>query len=326
MAHPVPPPPSVPSRSSSTAAAAGAIALWCWTGISFRLGAQNIGVMPFLAISLIFGVLAGMVMQRLTGRRVADLFRLPLRVFLAGLAGVTVQTLCLVWAIHLAGPIELGQVTLINYLWPVLLVVLGLCFLPDKPRPSIALCGALLGLAGVVLAGGPQSLATPPASYLPHGLAFSAAFLWALYCVLLKRWQVPEEQSGAIFQFLILAVVCALGATMTGQWRQAPPFTAQEYFWIPFCGIGPMGLAYFWWEIGVKRGATHLVAVLANFIPVGSALIIALLLDATLNPGLLPGALLIAAGAGISRRAMGGRRPESAPQEEAPQTFATVDE
>jgi drug/metabolite transporter (DMT)-like permease len=74
-------------------------------------------------------------------------------------------------------------------------------------------------------------------------------------------------------------------------------------FWILFIGIGPIGLAYHWWELGIKRGNVHLIAVLSYFIPVGSALLIGLLFREALNPALVPGALLITVGAWLGKRA-----------------------
>ena len=79
-------------------------------------------------------------------------------------------------------------------------------------------------------------------------------------------------------------------------------------FWILFGGIGPVGLAYHWWEIGVKRGNVHLLSLLAYFIPVGSSILIGLFFRESLGRGLLPGALLITAGAWLAGRS-GGSSP-----------------
>ena len=54
--------------------------------------------------------------------------------------------------------------------------------------------------------------------------------------------------------------------------------------------------------IGVKHGAVQLIAVLAYFTPVGSAVLIGLLYRETLGAGLVVGALMIVAGAVVSGR------------------------
>ena len=66
-----------------------------------------------------------------------------------------------------------------------------------------------------------------------------------------------------------------------------------------------MGLAYRWWESGMKLGNARLLGTLAYLIPVGSSVILGLLFEEALGPGLVPGALLIALGAWVGNR--GGR-------------------
>ena len=64
-----------------------------------------------------------------------------------------------------------------------------------------------------------------------------------------------------------------------------------------------MGLAYHFWEIGVKSGNVRLIGQLAYFIPIGSSLLISLFFSSALSPALGIGAALIATGAWIARRA-----------------------
>ncbi len=293
-----------PTRPFAAVASFGAIFLWCWSGLCFHFGTKEIGVTPFLALSMLIGVATGLVAQICSGQRIARLFRLPLRVFVAGFFGIALQTLCLVSAVHLAPEDELGQVVLTNYLWPICMVVLSLWLLDEKARPLWVLCGALLGFAGVVLASGPEKLGTMPSSLLPYGLTGFSAFFWALYSVLLKRWHVPEDQGGSTIQFIAIIVMSSFWATWQSVWPTWDQVSGAPLFWIVVSGLGPMGLAYYWWEVGVKRGAAHLAATLANAIPVGSAIIIGLSVGEAMNLFLIPGALLIAGGAWLGRQAM----------------------
>jgi drug/metabolite transporter (DMT)-like permease len=138
---------------------------------------------------------------------------------------------------------------------------------------------------------------------LPHALALVVSLLWAFYTVLLRRWRVPEEKGGSTFAWVACAAMTGIIAVFNGQWSAMPPLDLQVLFWILFIGIGPIGLAYHWWELGIKGGNVHLIAVLSYFTPVGSALLIGLLFREALNPALVPGALLITAGAWLGRRA-----------------------
>ncbi len=54
----------------------------------------------------------------------------------------------------------------------------------------------------------------------------------------------------------------------------------------------------------MKRGTVGLISLLAYFIPVGSSLLIGLFFRESMYPGLIPGAVLIAAGAWIVQRAL----------------------
>ncbi|MBU4372306.1 MAG: EamA family transporter [Proteobacteria bacterium] len=96
-------------------------------------------------------------------------------------------------------------------------------------------------------------------------------------------------------------------AAIRGEWQNLPPIGAEAFFWILFGGIGPVGLAYHWWEIGVKRGHVPLISTLAYFIPIGSTLLIGILFRKAMGPGLLFGSVLIAAGAWMPGRTQGSK-------------------
>jgi drug/metabolite transporter (DMT)-like permease len=99
--------------------------------------------------------------------------------------------------------------------------------------------------------------------------------------------------------------MAAAVAVIRGEWQNLPPINAEALFWILFGGIGPVGLGYHWWEIGIKRGHVPLISTLAYFIPIGSTLLISILFRETMGPGLLFGAVLIAAGAWLAGRVQG---------------------
>ena len=288
----------------ATAASVGAILLWCWSGICFRFGSQLLGSMPYLALSCIVGVLAIVFLRFISGGTVAGLFKIPFRLMVAGFFGVAVYTVILVIAIGIADEMDIGQIMLINYLWPIWMVLLGLFFLNEKPKVLLAIAGVLIGFTGVIIAGGFETFTRAPSSLVPHLLSLIGAFLWALYCVLQKHWKIPEEQAGSTFHFAMCAILSAIITTTNRQWSSISNMNLSSFFWILFLGIGPIGLGYYWWEIGIKRGAVHLAAILAYFIPIGSTLLVALFFRKALTIGLLPGAALITAGAYVGKRAI----------------------
>ena len=291
------------SGSRATLAAVGSILLWCWSGVCFAVGSRIAGAMPYLSLMTATGSLTVVALQAARRRPLLALIALPPRLAVAGFFGVALYTVMFCQAMGMAAQTDLGQVNLLNYLWPVWMAILGLALLDEPRRPVPTLLGAAVGFAGVAVARGVDQLLVVPASVIPHALAAVGGLLWALYCVLLRRWRVPEEQGGTALHFAVCAALAAAVAGATGGWSAWPGWTPRLAFWVIFGGVGPVGLAYHFWEIGVKRGNIRLIVQLAYFIPVGSSVLISLFFHNSLSAGLWIGAALIAAGAWISRRA-----------------------
>ena len=297
--------PASPERNEkkrATLAAVGSILLWCASGVCFASGARLLGPMAYLTLMTATGVITVVILQRFRGQPFADLVRLPLRVMVAGFWGVALYTVILALAFGIAPERDIGQVNLLNYLWPVWIVLLSAILIREKRRLLPTAAGVILGFAGIVVARGPAELMRAPENPLPLFLALLGGFLWACYSVLLRRWRIPAEQGGTAFHFTLCALMAAAVAAIRGEWQNLPPVGAEALFWILFGGIGPVGLAYHWWEIGVKRGHVPLISTLAYFIPIGSTLLIGLLFREAMGPGLFFGAVLIAAGAWLAGR------------------------
>lgn len=292
---------------AGTAAGFAAVVLWSWTGPCLAAGTRGLGAMPFLAITPVVGALTGAAFHvvRGGGNRLRDLVALPPRVMVAGFLGVAVYTLLLTLAVGLAADQDLAQIVLVNYLWPVLVVLLGAALGVDRARPRLAVLAALLGFAGVVVSRGLDAFDRPAGSLLPHGLALIGAAAWSAYSVLLRRWRVPEETNGSTIQFAICAVMAAALALAGGDWQAlgARPGLGLGLAVAVAHGVGPVGLGSALWELGMKRGDARLVAVAANFIPLANAGLVALLFREAVSPALIPGALLITIGVALARRA-----------------------
>ena len=284
-----------------------AVLLWCFTGVCFAAGSRLMGPMPYTTAICVVGLMTGVAVQGLHRRPIGDLFRIEPRVWMAGFFGVSVYTVVLILAVGIADDSDVAQVVLVNYLWPLMIILIGALFpTPADRQPGgsgrmLALAGAL-GFTGVAMARGPESLLRPPHHLIAHGLAFVAAMLWAAYSVLLRRWRVPEARNGSTAQWACCAVLAALVGWIRGEWSAMPALGWSAAGWALFCGIGPVGLAYHWWEIGIKRGPVQSIAVLSFFIPIGSAALMGALFREALSPYLIPGATLIAIASAIVQR------------------------
>jgi len=285
----------------ATFAAIGSILLWCWSGVCFRKGSEALGDMAYLAFMAGGGALTVLIIQCLRRKPLSDLYRIPVRVKVAGFFGVALYTVMLATAFGMADSGDLGQINLIHYLWPIWMVVLGIILLKDKPNIVMTLAGTLFGFVGVIVSRNLDSFLRSPGDLVPYVLALTGGFLWAAYSVLLRKWRIPEEKGGTAFHFAICALVSAGIAILKGQWSDMPEWNSAALFWVLFGAIGPVGLGYYWWEIGVKKGAVNLIAALAYFIPIGSSLFIGLIFKEAMSAGLLPGAVMIAVGAWLVR-------------------------
>jgi drug/metabolite transporter (DMT)-like permease len=281
--------------------------LWCWSGICFRKGAELMGSsMVYLTCMSGCGSLIAVLVHRFRGHPMSDMVRLPGNVIVAGFIGVALYTLMLAMAFGIAATADIGQINLLNYLWPAWMVVLGILLLGSRPKTPLAIGGILLGLLGVAISRGFSQFTHLPANLLPHGLALVGGFLWALYVVLLRKWNIPEEQGGTAFHFAVCAVISGILAALGGEWQQIPPWSGEMLFWILLGGIGPVGIAYSLYEISVKNGPVLLIASFAYFIPIGSSLLIGFFYSETLNRGLILGAICIAIGAWLVRHSCRG--------------------
>lgn len=298
---------AVTTRRTGTAAGLLAVALWCWSGPALAGGSRALGPLPFLTLATLIGVVTGTVFHLVRGGSLAQLVRLPARVAVASFIGVAVYTLLLTFAVSLADERDLGQIVLVNYLWPVLVVLLGGLLTDDRPRRVPMLLAVVLGFAGVAMCRGPETFTRPAGNLLPHGLAFAGALAWSVYSVLLRRWRVPDESCGSTPAFLSCSLLAAAIGLADGSFErmQLPP--ANALVWIVVYGVGTVGLGYPLWELGMKRGSVHLVAVAAYIIPPVSAALMAVLFSEAASGWLIPGALLITAGAVVAARSGGPR-------------------
>lgn len=257
--------------------------------------------MAYLTFMTGGGTLTVLVIQVLRRRPLSDLYRIPFRVKLSGFFGVALYTVMLATAFGMADPGDLGQINLIHYLWPIWMVILGIGLLKDKPNIVLTLTGALFGFVGVAISRDLDRFITTPKATIPYVLALTGGFLWATYSVLLRKWRIPEEKGGTAFHFAVCAILSAFISVIKGQWNSMPGWSGATIFWVFFGAIGPVGLGYYWWEIGVKKGAVNLIASLAYFIPIGSSLFIGLIFKEAMSAGLIPGAILITLGAWLVR-------------------------
>jgi len=218
-------------------------------------------------------------------------------VWIVGVGGLFGYHALYFLALRFAPPAEAG---LLNYLWP-LLIVLFSSFLPGERLAVHHVVGALLGLVGTVLLFAGNTSGFTQGQLPGLAAAFIAAFVWAIYSVLSRRLKAVPTDAVAGF-CLATAVLAALmhGLLETTVW----PDTSLQWLSVIALGIGPVGAAFYAWDIGMKRGDIRVLGAASYATPLLSTgfLIAAGFANASANIAIA--AILIAGGGLIAAKDM----------------------
>ena len=277
------------SRRAATAIGFGAVLLWA----SLATLTAASGTMPpfqLLAVTFAIGGLAGAALWTVRPNAIRAL-RQPWPVWLLGVGGLFGYHAAYFIALRHAPVVEAG---LINYLWP-LLIVLFSALLPGEKLKWQHLAGCALALAGAVLVvTRGRGLSLDPV-YLPGYLAaLFAAVAWGAYSVLSRRF--AHVSSDAITGFCLATAALATVIHLLIEptiW----PVGLGEWAAIIGLGLGPVGLAFYVWDIGVKHGDIQVLGAASYATPLLSTGLLILTGFAAYTPLLLVASLLITAGA-----------------------------
>lgn len=235
----------------SILAAFGAIVLWASLAMTSKLLA---GIPPFYQLSVAFFIGA---LPVLTGPSAFP----PLRVLALGVAGLFGYHFFLFTAFRLAPPVEAN---LINYLWPMFMVLLAPLFFSQARLTRGHLVGAALALLGVVVLVSNQSVSLSGASVTGYLCALAAALTWPVYSLLKSRTpQVALKTTGGI-----CLVAGALSLATHAVTEVTPVPTSQEWGLLLWLGIGPFGAAFYLWDFALKKGDPRLIGSLSYLTPV----------------------------------------------------------
>ena len=281
------------SRARATAVGFAAVLLWALLAL-FTVGSAPTPPLLLNALCFAVGGGLGLAWSLSTGgwRR---LRHVGWRVYAFGTAGIFGYHFLYFSALRLAPPAEAG---LIAYLWP-LLIVLFSGLLPGERLRAGHLAGAAAGFAGAALIVA-RSAAFQAEALPGYALALGCALIWSGYSVLSRRMGDAPTDAVAVFCLASAGLSALLHLALEPTvW---PP-TGTAWAATLALGLGPVGLAFYVWDIGVKRGDIQLLGVAAYAAPLLSTLVLVLAGVATPGPVLILSAVLITAGAGLAARA-----------------------
>jgi drug/metabolite transporter (DMT)-like permease len=282
------------TRSRATAIGFVAVILWALLAL-FTVGSAP--TPPLLLNTLCFGIggLIGLVWTWREGS-FARLRAVPFRVYAFGTLGLFGYHTLYFSALRLAPPAEAG---LIAYLWPLMIVLLSGLLPGERLKPG-HMAGALTGFAGaaLIISGGGAGFS--PQYTTGYGLALLCALTWSGYSVLSRV--IGDAPTATVGVFCLATAVLSLPLHMM---LEDTIWPASTIGWLAVIGLGlgPVGLAFFVWDIGVKRGDIQLLGTSSYAAPLLSTLVLVFAGAADPSQTLLWSALLITGGAAIAARA-----------------------
>jgi drug/metabolite transporter (DMT)-like permease len=283
--------------SPRTATLIGLTAILMWSLLSvLTVATGKIPPFQLAAMTFAIGALVGALTWIGRGEAVKAL-RQPLVAWIVGVGGLFGYHALYFLALRFAPPAEAG---LINYLWP-LLIVLFSSLLPGERLAPHHVIGAALGLVGTVLllAGGTGAFA--PGQVPGFIAAFVAAFVWATYSVLSRRLKsVPTDAVAGFCAATALLATLVHGFVETTIW----PETTLQWLAVVALGIGPVGAAFYTWDIGMKRGDIRVLGAASYATPLFSTAFLVLAGFAKASVNIAIAAVLIAGGGLIAAKDM----------------------
>jgi len=266
--------------------ALGAIALWATLA---SLGVALAHVPPFLLTGL------ALVIGSTPSWPLARQWRVPASTLMLGVYGLFGFHLLLFVALRHASALEAN---LVNYLWPLLIVVLAPVVLPGMTLRPVHVVAALVGFVGAALAiVGGRGLAGGFA--WGYVAAAGSAVIWATYSLGTRRVASFPTAAVGLFGLVSGAISLACHAAF----EPSVALSARDMVLITITGLGPLGAAFFLWDAALKRSDPRRIGILSYLTPLASTLLLAATTGRPLTIWVAAAALLIVGAAVIGLRA-----------------------
>ncbi|HXD08113.1 MAG TPA: DMT family transporter [Burkholderiaceae bacterium] len=279
----------MPATTLAHLCALGAIALWAVLAV---LGVQLAHVPPFLltGLALLIGSMP-------SWRQWREWNLVRWKVLLLGVYGLFGFHLLLFVAVRHAPPVE---ASLINYLWPLLVVVLAPALLPRLPLRPMHLVAALCGFAGAaaaLLGGAGQAQHDSSGDALGYSAAVGSALIWATYSLVTRRLAdlckpYPTSMVG-LFGLVsgVLSLACHLA------FEPEVTLGLHDVSLIAAVGLGPMGAAFYLWDRALKLGDPRIISVISYVTPLASTVLLILVNGRGFDGGVLLSTVLVSGAA-----------------------------
>lgn len=283
------------ARRRATLIGLGAVLLWSLLALLTVLSGR---MPPFqlTAICMAVGGGVGLIDLARRGRPLSDALPRNIAVWGLGIGGLFGYHALYFTALRNAPPAEAG---LIAYLWPLLIVLFSGLLPGERLRwPQALGAAAAFGGAALIVGGGAEdALSFDGAHALGFAAAAGCALVWSGYSVLSRLAGATPTAAVTAFCFAASVLSALCHAIFEVTWWPDGPI---QWAAILALGLGPVGGAFYLWDVGVKRGDIQLLGVASYAAPLLSTLALIGAGFAEARPSLLIAAALIAGGAAIA--------------------------
>lgn len=284
-------------KRSATLVGFSAVLMW---GLLAFLSKTAAGVPPLqlLAMSFFIGGLVGLCTWPFRPGAVQVLMTQPWQVWTLNVGALFGCHLLYFIATRNAPIVE---VSLLAYLWPLLIVVFS-SFMPGERLKLHHVLGVAFGLIGafLVISKG-HGFGFANGLQLGHFIAIPYAILWAAFSVTIRKYgDIPSDiVTGFCF-------ACALLSGLTHVLLEPTlwPLSGTQWSAIIALGILPMGAAFYAWDFGMKRGDTMVLGAASYAAPLISTLVLFAAGLTEYHWSIVAACLLITGGAVIAAKDM----------------------
>jgi drug/metabolite transporter (DMT)-like permease len=276
-------------------------AIFLWASLA-SLATLLSNVPPFLLTGI--GLIIGALVSLPSLRSGITPWKIPVKTLLIGVYGLFGYHFMLFLALQTAPAVEAN---LVNYLWPLLIVLLSPIFTKSLSLNFRYVLAALSGFAGAVLAitsgGSGFGFSSIEVGYL---FALAAAVIWATYS--LATTKVARFPTPAIGLFALVSGGLAIGAHFL--FEPATTISTADWLLLLVLGVGPLGGAFYLWDAALKIGDPRRIGLLAFLTPLLSTALLVVVSGNSLSWQLLLATGLIVGGALLGPRSNSGSKNE----------------
>ena len=236
----------------------------------FSIFTSNIPAFELTSLSFFVASFVGLAFLKKQKVHISKLIKIPAKAWIIGISGLFGYHFFYFLAIKNAPAVEAN---LINYLWPLLIVIFS-SFLPNEKLRWFHILGTIFGLLGAFLLVSKGGSFSFEAEYFwGYVFAIIAALIWSSYSVISRT--LSHIPTYAVTGFCMATAVLSGICHFIFETTVIP--NATELFGILMLGLGPVGGAFYLWDYAVKNADIKLLGSISYFTPLLSTLLLVFL-------------------------------------------------